>query len=60
MVSIGKFKFKRRKPSARTKTNMPGGVMWLYMVFVDMLGMEMHTNTLVRVFVGRGKGGGWD
>ena len=28
------------------------------MIFVDMLGMEMHTNTCVRVFVGRG--GGWD
>ena len=27
------------------------------MIFVDMLGIEMHTNTLVRVFVGRGRGG---
>ena len=27
------------------------------MIFVDMLGMEMHTNTCVRVFVGRGRGG---
>ena len=27
--------------------------------FRDMLGMEMHANTCVRVFVGRGKGGGW-
>ena len=31
--------------------------MWLKMVFVDMLGMEMHTNTCVRVFIGRGRGG---
>ena len=28
------------------------------MIFVDMLGMEMYTNTCVRVFVGRGRGGG--
>ena len=27
---------------------------------VDMLGMEMQTNTLMCVFVGRGRGGGWD
>ena len=30
------------------------------MIFVDMLGMEMHTNTCVRVFVGSGRGGGRD
>ena len=30
------------------------------MIFVDILGMEMHTNTCVRVFFGRGRGGGWD
>ena len=35
--------------------------MWLQVIFVDMLGMEMHTNTCVRVFVGRRRrGGGWD
>ena len=28
--------------------------------FVDMLGMELHTNTCVRVFVDRGSGGGRD
>ena len=28
------------------------------MIFVDMLGMEMHTITCMRVFVGRGRG--WD
>ena len=27
------------------------------MIFVDILGMEMHTNTCVRVFVGRERGG---
>ena len=37
---------------------IPVGVMWLSMIFVDMLGMEMHTNTCVRVFVGRRMGGG--
>ena len=30
------------------------------MIFVDMLGMEMHTNTWVRVFVGRRRARGWD
>ena len=30
------------------------------MIFVDILGMEMHTNTCVRVFAGRGREGGWD
>ena len=27
------------------------------MIFVDMLCMEIHTNTCVRVFVGKGTGG---
>ena len=36
---------------------MPDGVMWL---FIDLLGVEMHTNTFVHVFAGRGRGGGWD
>ena len=27
------------------------------MIFVDILGMEMHTNTCVRVFVGKGREG---
>ena len=30
------------------------------MIIVDMLGMEIHTNTRVCIFVGRGRGGGWD
>ena len=30
------------------------------MIFVDILGMEMHTITRVRVYVGRRRGGGWD
>ena len=30
------------------------------MIFVDMLGMEMQTNTCVRVFVGKGRGEEWD
>ena len=30
------------------------------MIFVDMLGMKMHTNAWERVSVGRGRGGGWD
>ena len=30
------------------------------MIFVDILGMEMHINTCVCVFVGKGRGGGWD
>ena len=30
------------------------------MIFVDILGMEMHTNTCVRVFVGRGGGFGME
>ena len=30
------------------------------MIFVDMLGMEMHTITWVRVYLGRRREGGWD
>ena len=29
------------------------------MIFVDILGMEMHTNTCVCAFAGRGRGGRW-